>query len=255
MDLSLERETTSLIRHSVPIKNTSPSYPGRVGSPPPPSYSTRMLSLLLLSLPAALSIPLSEFDLQKRPHNYYVTANAVHVKHANRSITVDGTTIPYAEAFPPFKTAARGTVLILTEYPSLLFAGRPSLFQMITATGHRTILPYVAPPNLPAIIKQAEMHHTVLVSFPSSENSFFTGFEGVVLIDPAEDSNLPPPTMPTVLLYTHSRTADQGWGDDWSSTRVESISYRTLDLSDSDKTGREKFAQILANFLDRVHVR
>ncbi|GMS90870.1 hypothetical protein PENTCL1PPCAC_13045, partial [Pristionchus entomophagus] len=115
MDLSLERETTSLIRHSVPIKNTSPSYPGRVGSPPP-SHSTRMLFLLLLSLPAALSIPLSEFDLQKRPHNYYVTANAVHVKHANRSITVDGTTISYAEAFPPIKTAARGTVLILTCY-------------------------------------------------------------------------------------------------------------------------------------------
>ncbi|GMS90835.1 hypothetical protein PENTCL1PPCAC_13010, partial [Pristionchus entomophagus] len=137
----------------------------------------------------------------------------------------------------------------------LLFAGRPSLFQMITATGHRTTLPYVAPPNLPAFIKQAEMHHTVLVSFPSSENSFFTGFEGGIPVPLNQLQNDTVFQMPTVLLYTHSRTADQGWGDDWSSTRVESISYRTLDLSDSDKTGREKFAQILANFLDRVHVR
>ncbi|GMR44494.1 hypothetical protein PMAYCL1PPCAC_14689, partial [Pristionchus mayeri] len=217
------------------------------------------LVLLFLSFPLALAKngPLSDFNLQRRPLNTYVTANAVHVKTANRSITIDKTTISYSEAFPPFLIRNRGSVLLLTDEPHLLFAGRPSLFQMVTASGHRTIVPYVVPRNLAALLKQAEVHHTIIVCFPSTKSEMpFSQLEGVVLINPAEDSDLPPPSLPTVLLYTDGKTADQGQGDDWARTRVESITFPVTSLADSPSVkGREKFGQILTNFFDRIHLR
>ncbi|KAF8357186.1 hypothetical protein PRIPAC_92181 [Pristionchus pacificus] len=210
----------------------------------------------LIFIPLAASVDLSESSLQQRPLNAYVPANAVHVKTANRSIIVDGSLIPYAEAFPPFLIKNRGTVTLLTPSPSLLFASRPSLFQMIAAAGHRTIVPYVTPSSLSSFIRQAEMHHVILVCFPSINCAFPSQLEGAVIIDPKENSDLPPPELHTVLLYTSNRTADQGEGPDWKNTRVESIPFSISSLDDSQsEKGREKFGQILANFFDRVHTR
>lgn len=44
-------------------------------------------------------------------------------------------------------------------------------------------------------IKKAELHHTILVSFPTIKSDFPSQLEGVVLIDPTEDSDLPPPKV------------------------------------------------------------
>ncbi|GMT21020.1 hypothetical protein PFISCL1PPCAC_29002, partial [Pristionchus fissidentatus] len=196
----------------------------------------------------------SDLNLQHRPLNAYVTANAVHVKSANRSTTVRQTKIPYTEAFPPFLIKNRGTVILLAKDTSILFAGRPSLYQMIAASGHRTIVPHVDLPNLEQFIHQAETHHNVLIVFPSTSSTFPSNLEGVVLIDPGVDSDIPPPATPTVLLYTDNKTADQGEGEEWSNTRTETVTYRTRDMVDSSKA-REKFGQIIANFLDRIHSR
>uniref|UniRef100_A0AC35F798 Uncharacterized protein n=1 Tax=Panagrolaimus sp. PS1159 TaxID=55785 RepID=A0AC35F798_9BILA len=83
---------------------------------------------------------LSESHLTHRRLNLYITANGKHAVIEKNEVQIGENAIEYSISKPPFAIKTRGIILIFTKNPSLYSSERPSLHQMLAASGHKTVL-------------------------------------------------------------------------------------------------------------------
>jgi hypothetical protein len=110
----------------------------------PKSLTTR-LTFKKSQLPqkdfAAGTMDFQHANFTKRPLNFYITANAVHVTLSNKTLEIeDGDKkleIQYRLAQPPFSIKNRGSIVLLGyENFNSWQQGRPNIQQMLAASGH-----------------------------------------------------------------------------------------------------------------------
>jgi hypothetical protein len=168
--------------------------------------------------------------------------------------------IAYIQSVPPFLIKTRGSVLLIYDVNSdhanqWHIFGRPSIVQMLAASGHRTIAV-----GLEHLWKQAETADklinrlnltNVIVILPEIAYTDFdllkslansTKLDGTILILP---SRTPPIVTKTVVI---NNKEDKDFPQDSNAQQV-------LIPSPMQEGNQEKVMQIFANFIDLIHPR
>ncbi|KAK0416663.1 hypothetical protein QR680_012616 [Steinernema hermaphroditum] len=211
---------------------------------------------------------ISGIDFARRPLNFYIVANGKHAKIENRTATINGEEIFYRESFPPFSIKHRGDVLLLHGKASSSAEWtreRPSLLQMLAASGHRTVAldlpgfgsgkskgqkPADPADFLFAFVKTVGLQNLTLVA-PSSSGVFAVPFigrfqkslEAIVPFDVccAAETDWKRVEIPVLIINGKEESPPAAAPNH----RVETVATEAP----------EELARLLVNFLDVLHPR
>ncbi|KAE9554726.1 hypothetical protein FO519_002054 [Halicephalobus sp. NKZ332] len=183
---------------------------------------------------------LPKANLTRRPLNLYITANGVHVKPEEKKVTVNSKESVYIYSQPPFAIKTRGLILILTSRPELYSKNRPSLLQMLAASGHRVLLidwDSVSTKNVLEFIEKDPVTQAIVSKkWDNLEAAVFVGFDSKNL------EKLSKLKIPVLIL---GKVGHEGFGNS-----------QTLSIENpSGSFDKDEVMHILQNFLDLLHVR
>ena len=205
---------------------------------------------------------LPKANLTRRPLNLYITANGVHVKPEERKVEVDSKEYTYTYSQPPFAIKTRGLIFILTLKPELYSNDRPSLLQMLAASGHRTLLidlNTVSTTKVPDFIEKLVSKESI----PSGNLfSIIADYSAQDLIAKAITSKKWENLESTVLIGFDSKNLNK-----LSNLKIPTLilgntvhqefrNSQTLPITNSaGEFSKDEIMHILQNFLDLLHVR
>uniref|UniRef100_A0AC34FYA2 Uncharacterized protein n=1 Tax=Panagrolaimus sp. ES5 TaxID=591445 RepID=A0AC34FYA2_9BILA len=204
---------------------------------------------------------LSESHLTNRRLNLYITANGKHVVIEKGEVKIDDATIEYSISKPPFSIKTRGIILIFTKNPKLYSTDRPSLHQMLAASGHKTILFNVSTfkdsTKIPSIIdalktKETFSKYSILSDYSVQSQiieilskSEKDEIEAAILVGFNESSLQKINNFKAPLLLINDNEIDIA-----SFTNAKS-----LGLPNVKEFSKDALMHILQNFLDLLHIR
>lgn len=168
-------------------------------------------------------------------------------------------TLQYIESVPPFAIKTRGSVLLIYDINSSEASewhtyGRPSIVQMLAASGHNTVAVglehlWKQSTTVERLITQLNLTKIVLIlpghtdfDIPSIGES--ARLDAIVVIEPK--------TMPPVLKKTIVIKKEKSGGGEYP----DDTNAQVVVVSNPMKEGhQEKVMQVVSNFLDFVHPR
>uniref|UniRef100_A0A914GU47 Uncharacterized protein n=1 Tax=Globodera rostochiensis TaxID=31243 RepID=A0A914GU47_GLORO len=196
--------------------------------------------------------PSKKLDLPKRPLNAYIVENGKHAMVQNKSIQIWGgndpknssITVKYHILRPPFAIKQRGGVILLDNGTSWLdwHRGRPSIIQMVAASGHAAVAPeleWETDVGGRAILKIIEVTADQLDAFVLLNGSG----ESLPRLRTFREDMGNGERPPVVVVGT---TVVDGW------TGAKTVE---MDWDPKSLENGQRVAQLLVNLLDWVHPR
>uniref|UniRef100_A0A914GUN0 Uncharacterized protein n=1 Tax=Globodera rostochiensis TaxID=31243 RepID=A0A914GUN0_GLORO len=222
--------------------------------------------------------PSKKLDLPKRPLNAYIVENGKHAMVQNKSIQIWGgndpknssITVKYHILRPPFAIKQRGGVILLDNGTSWLdwHRGRPSIIQMVAASGHAAVAPElewetdVGGRAILKIIEWEKLHRLVFLGTGPRGVELINEWNGMVTADQLDAFvllNGSGESLPRLRTFRE----DMGNGerppvvvvgttvvDGWTGAKTVEMDWDPKSLENG-----QRVAQLLVNLLDWVHPR